>query len=121
MNSRSELRLGIGLAGSAALREAIASERYAHPFSRAEALAAAAVISRDQGLPKDWLSVGICLDLLAASDANSRRSMRRALGIDAGYARAMETAWEALQPQTRIDLVRVAVRIVMARRLGGAS
>jgi hypothetical protein len=117
------VRLGVGLAGSAALREATPAARAQaqRPFTVPEACAAAKLLSRQHGLPCDWLQVGICLDLLAVTSRQARRTMARRIGIGAYEARAMETMWEALQPALRFELVQSATSIVLARRIGGAA
>lgn len=115
--------LARGRVEGAALRAAVGTGRRS-PFRRftlEEAAGAASALADDVGLDPVLAAVGVALDLRAARNRKGRAALRQSLGLSEIELEFMEMTWELVEPRFRFDLTRRAVRIVMARRIGGLS
>jgi len=111
-NGRPTLAEG-GVEG-AALRTALGAR--AGRVRLAEALEAGRALGDEAGLPAAFVQAGIAFDLMCTPAGVPRARLCRALKLEPEELDAIELLWEQVCPDLRFDMVRRAVRFVVAVR-----
>lgn len=107
-----------------------------HSIAISEAFDVAEMLAAESDLPRQLLLVGIVLDLMCTEGSSRcttdspmgksfarvvRSRVVRRYKLDLQTVKALEIVWELVDPLVRFDLARSAVRVIMARRMGGSS
>lgn len=109
--------------GSVSLREQLGIEqedpRIFKPISLEEAINASRMIADDTTIQPDMrnrVEVGLILDLMPAHLTPRKEAVAKALNLSTRTIRRRELEWEMIDPLDRFDLVRNALRVVVAER-----
>jgi hypothetical protein len=90
-----------------------------HPVDLDEAIRIARIIRADVQLSLEvrrLAEVGITLDLMPNHLRPSRRALGRAVGCSGRTVLRREVRWEGIEPLTRFELARRALRLLIAYR-----
>lgn len=91
------------------------------PVRLSEALQAGRLVASRNTLPEQLVVTGVTLDLMCTLKGAPRGAMCRHMRVRPEELRAMEMLWEQLDHMRRFELVREAMRFVLALRLAQAN
>lgn len=110
--------LAAGELGAASTRLSL-PDGWARPFTVDEALDAARILSRSwavRGITRTVLLVGVVYDLMPNDLTPKRDKLAKRFGISREKLDEAEMVWESFAEEARLDLIKRAVRIVLASR-----
>jgi len=110
--------LAAGELGAASTRLSL-PDGWARPFAVDEALDAARILSRSwavRGITRTVLLVGVVYDLMPNDLTPNRDRLAKRVGISREKLDEAEMVWESFAEEARLDLIKRAVRIVLASR-----
>jgi hypothetical protein len=119
MNCRSNPVAASGELPPTAAADVVGRRPSSAPFTLAESLAAADVVWPDTELPREIAVAGIVFDMMPAHLSPRRDVVARRLRVAPDVVRVALLLWECADDSIRFDVVRRAVAIARARRIGG--